>query len=194
MLRAAIATGSSSSARARRPRADRRRGVRRLSARGRGRTRRRSSGETRALTFVARRPVEVRRPAAAEARLDRRRAVRPRSWPTRCERLELICDTYLSVVDARAAGRARAARARARRFATRSPRASRRNLRSLAARARRRRRRSRCSSPKAAGRSCCACRRSTPEEALVLRLLERGARARASRLLLRFRQTRRFSC
>ena len=44
-----------------------------------------------------RRTVEVGRAAAGEARMDRRSTGRPRSSPRRSTRLELICDTYLSV-------------------------------------------------------------------------------------------------
>ena len=83
----------------------------------RGAARRAAASPTRddVLVVRARRAVEVGRAAAGEARMDRRRRARIALVDAALARLELICDTYLVGVDARAGGRGRAARARRRR-------------------------------------------------------------------------------
>ena len=89
------------------------------------------AGEDARADVHARRPVEVGRPAADEAGLDRGERSDRRSWPSALERLEMIADTYLSVstpvqlaaaAAARRAG-ARSARAIAARLAAESRRA-----------------------------------------------------------------------
>ena len=91
--------------------ADRRRGVRRLRARCRRRRVSDSADARRRADVRPGRAVEIARPAAGEAGVDRGRRARGAVAPPRSTRLELIADTYLSVstpVQARRAGLLRA--------------------------------------------------------------------------------------